>query len=55
MNTSDQILKVGLYDVYFRRYQESMTRYQKLQSNFKYISNCDDPDIVNVVLATKDS
>jgi len=32
-----------------------MTRYQKLPSNIKYIRNCDDPDIVDVVLATQDS
>ena len=54
MNTFDRALRVGLYDVFFRD-QESMTRYQKLPLNFKYIRGCDDPDEVDVVLATQNS
>jgi hypothetical protein len=55
MKVFNRILKVGLYDTFFSKDQESMTRYQKLPPNFKYVPECDDPDEVDVVFATQNS
>jgi hypothetical protein len=45
-------LRVGIYDEFFRATDVSMTHQQPLPDDFEYIDGCDDPDRVDIVLAT---
>jgi hypothetical protein len=49
------VLRVGVYDTYFRYNQHSLTKLRECPPSFKWIDNCNDPSLVDVVLATQNS
>lgn len=55
MTIKPGVLRVGVWDKYFRFNQHSLTRLRECQPSFEWVDNCDDPAQVDVVMATQNS